>query len=185
MGWSYIACIREYRGEGVSLTRKQPTFRYATTGFPAQMTSEKRGQKFQTDDASLPRSGLCFWLFVFYFQPIRSATQIWEVTGHQFGISVLVSTQKTVLWPREMITSSWWIKRKCIQINRERKKKKHDSGEWFRRQGRAADLKNCVYPRWKILVPRVFTSWENGRSWHRLWLELGQYVMVFDPLILD
>ena len=54
---TYIACIREYPGEEVSLTRKQPTFRYATTGFPAQMTSEKRAQKFQTDDASLPRSG--------------------------------------------------------------------------------------------------------------------------------
>ena len=29
--------------------------------FPRQMTSEKRAQKFHTDDASLPRSGQCFW----------------------------------------------------------------------------------------------------------------------------
>ena len=28
--------------------------------FPRQMTSEKRAQKFHTDDASLPRSGQCF-----------------------------------------------------------------------------------------------------------------------------
>ena len=27
-----------------------------------QLTSEKRAQKFHTDDASLPRSGWCFWL---------------------------------------------------------------------------------------------------------------------------
>ena len=53
---TYIACIRGYPpGEGISLTRKQPTFRYATTGLAAK--SEKRAQKFHTDDASLPRSG--------------------------------------------------------------------------------------------------------------------------------
>ena len=37
--------------------RKQPTFGEATSGFPRQMTSEKRAQKFHSDDASLPRSG--------------------------------------------------------------------------------------------------------------------------------
>ena len=30
--------------------------------FPRQKTSEKRAQKFHTDDASLPRSGYFFWL---------------------------------------------------------------------------------------------------------------------------
>ena len=60
------------------------------------MTSEKPAQKFHTDDASLPRSGLCFWLVVprivgNLFQAIRGITQIWEVTLHQYGISVLVS----------------------------------------------------------------------------------------------
>ena len=30
----------------------------------SQMTSEKRAQKFHTDDASLPKSGWCFWLVV-------------------------------------------------------------------------------------------------------------------------
>ena len=37
--------------------RKQPTFGDATTGFPRQMTSEKRAQKFHTYDASLPNLG--------------------------------------------------------------------------------------------------------------------------------
>ena len=32
--------------------------------FPLQMTFEKQAQKFHTDDASLPRSGWCFWLVV-------------------------------------------------------------------------------------------------------------------------
>ena len=30
--------------------------------FPREMTSEKQAQNFHTDDASLPRSGYCFWL---------------------------------------------------------------------------------------------------------------------------
>ena len=34
---------------------EQQTFRDATTGFPGEVTSEKRAQKFHTDDASLPR----------------------------------------------------------------------------------------------------------------------------------
>ena len=33
---------------------KQPTFRDATTGFPREMTSEKRAQKFHSDDVSPP-----------------------------------------------------------------------------------------------------------------------------------
>ena len=32
----------------------------AATWFPRQITSEKRAQKFHTDDTSLPRSGYCF-----------------------------------------------------------------------------------------------------------------------------
>ena len=50
----------------VQLTDKKPEktadIGDATTGFHRQMTSEKRAQKFHTDDASLPRSGYCFWL---------------------------------------------------------------------------------------------------------------------------
>ena len=50
--------------------------------FPSQMTSEKRAQKFHTDDASLPRSGQCFWLVESNFP--RGAT-------NQYGIPTLVS----------------------------------------------------------------------------------------------
>ena len=42
--------------------RKQPTFCNATKWFSGEMTSEKRAQKFNTDDVSLPRSGECIWL---------------------------------------------------------------------------------------------------------------------------
>ena len=56
------------------------------------MTSEKRAQEFHTDDVSLPRSGQCFWLVeVNFVPPIRSTTQMWILTGHQYGISALVS----------------------------------------------------------------------------------------------
>ena len=41
--------------------RKQPTFRDATRWFPREMTSEKRAQKFHTDDASLPKSSASVW----------------------------------------------------------------------------------------------------------------------------
>ena len=37
-----------------------------TDWFPHQMTSEKWAQKFHTDDASLLRSGQCFWLVVLH-----------------------------------------------------------------------------------------------------------------------
>ena len=36
--------------------------------FPREMTSEKRAQKLYTDDASLPRSGWCYWLASANFQ---------------------------------------------------------------------------------------------------------------------
>ena len=45
------------RNSSVSGLRKQPTFGDAITQFPHQMTSEKRAQKFLTDDVSLLRSG--------------------------------------------------------------------------------------------------------------------------------
>ena len=37
--------------------------------FPRETTSEKRAQKFYTDDASLPRSWYCFWLAENLLQP--------------------------------------------------------------------------------------------------------------------
>ena len=48
---TYIASIREYPpGEGVSLTRKQPTFRYATTGLAAKwrLRNERRNSILMT-----------------------------------------------------------------------------------------------------------------------------------------
>ena len=64
--------------------------------FPCQMMSEKWAQKFHTDDASLPRSGYISasdWLnrISHAAQPIRSTTQSWVMTCHQYGISALVS----------------------------------------------------------------------------------------------
>ena len=59
--------------------------------FPRRMTSEKWVQKFHTDDVSLARSGQCPWLVRNLIHPIRSTTQIWVVTRHQYGISALVS----------------------------------------------------------------------------------------------
>ena len=59
--------------------------------FSRKMTSEKRAQKFHTDNASLARSGKCFWLVENLLPPIRGTTQIWVVTRHQYGISALVS----------------------------------------------------------------------------------------------
>ena len=38
-------------------TQEQPTFGDPNDWFPRQMTSEKRAQKFHTDDVSLPSSG--------------------------------------------------------------------------------------------------------------------------------
>ena len=59
------------------------------------MTSEKRAQKFHTNDASLPRylGSASDWLNQISDAagPIRSTTQIWVVTRHQYGISALVS----------------------------------------------------------------------------------------------
>ena len=58
--------------------------------FSREMTSEKRTQKDHTIDASLPRTGQCFWLVEANFQPIRSTTQIW-VVWHHHGFSAFFS----------------------------------------------------------------------------------------------
>ena len=53
------------------------------------MTSEEGAQKFHTDDASLGQElGSVKQIFN---HAIRSTTQIWVVTRHQYGISALVS----------------------------------------------------------------------------------------------
>ena len=65
---TYIACIREYPGEGVSLTRKQPTFRYATSGFPAKwrLRNERRNSILMTrhyPDLGSASDCFCFCFF--------------------------------------------------------------------------------------------------------------------------
>ena len=51
--------------------------------FPYKMTSEKRAQKFPTDNASLLRSGSCLWLVGSLPHPIGSIIQIWVLTPLQ------------------------------------------------------------------------------------------------------
>ena len=81
------------------------TFRNATTG-----TSEVRAQKFHTDDVTLPRSRLCFWLCRNgnLLQPIRSTTQTYVVTRHQYGISALV-LQTSVCWETSGGFKKLWL----------------------------------------------------------------------------
>ena len=53
--------------------------------FSLQMTSEKRAQYFHTDDVSLPRSASDWSCHVGnLLSPMRSSTQIWVVTHHQY-----------------------------------------------------------------------------------------------------
>ena len=58
------------------------------------MMHEKRAQTFHTDDVYYPDLGSASgWLnqISHAARPIRSTTQIWVVTRHQYGISALVS----------------------------------------------------------------------------------------------
>ena len=79
--------------------RKQPTFGDVTTGFPAKwrLRNERRNSILMTrhysDQGSASDWSCCVGNLI---QPIRSTTQIWVMTGHQFGISALVS--QTSFW---------------------------------------------------------------------------------------
>ena len=72
-----------------SLT-KQTTFRDATGGFPAKwrLRNERRNSRHYTDLGNASD-----WLMQISqtARPIRSTTQIWVVTRHQYGISALIS----------------------------------------------------------------------------------------------
>ena len=99
--------------------RKQPTFRYATTGFTAKwrLRNERRSSILMTRHyPDLGSASDCLFFFSNQSEalPRADGSSVWNFCVR--------ATQKTVLWPKEMITSSCWIKRKCIQINRERKK---------------------------------------------------------------
>ena len=74
--------------------RKQKTFRDPTDGFPAnwRLTNERRNSILMTNH--YPDLNSAFdWLKQVSqaARPIRSTTQIWVVTRHQYGISALVS----------------------------------------------------------------------------------------------
>ena len=74
--------------------RKQPTFGDATTGLPAKwrLRNERRNSILMT--RHYPDLGSASdWLnrISQAARPIRSTTQIWAVTRHQYGISALVS----------------------------------------------------------------------------------------------
>ena len=78
---------------GCSL-RKQPTFRDATTGFPAKwrLRNECRNSILMTrhyPDLGSASHWSC--RVENLLQPIRSTTQIWVAMRHQYGISALVA----------------------------------------------------------------------------------------------
>ena len=70
--------------------KKQPTFRDASSGFPAKwcLRNERRNSILMTRHPQI-------WVLLMTgrskFQPIRSTIQIWVATCHQNGISVVVS----------------------------------------------------------------------------------------------
>ena len=74
--------------------RKRWTFSDATTGFPTKWRLRNLKFDWSRRVGNLP-------------QPIRSTTQIWVVTRHQYGISVLVSHTpfrgETTRWRRKML----------------------------------------------------------------------------------
>ena len=57
-GWSVCVCVWGGGGGGGGVG--SITISCFLQWFPLEMTSEKRAQKFHTDDVSLPRSGWCF-----------------------------------------------------------------------------------------------------------------------------
>ena len=74
--------------------RKKPTFGDATTGFPAKWRLRNEGRNSLLMTRHYPDLGSASdWLnqISHAARPVRSITQIWVVTRHQYGISALVS----------------------------------------------------------------------------------------------
>ena len=74
--------------------RKQPTCGDATTGFPAKWNLRNEGRKFIVMTRQYQDLGSApYWLnqISHAARPIRSTTQIWVVTHHQYGISAHVT----------------------------------------------------------------------------------------------
>ena len=74
--------------------RKQPTFRDASTGFPAKWRlRNERGDSILITRYFPDLGSVSDWSWRErnLRQPMRSTTQIWVVMRHQYGISALVS----------------------------------------------------------------------------------------------
>ena len=91
--WHLCALSNLWRVLTFFSLRKQPTFGGATTGFPAKwrLRNWRRNSILMTrhypDQGSASDWSCRVGNLI---QPIRSTTQIWVVTHHQYGISVLV-----------------------------------------------------------------------------------------------
>ena len=86
---------------------KQPTFRDPTTGFPAKWRLRNEGTNFILMTFHCRgQSGASDWLCRErnLLQPIRSTTQIWVVTRHQYGILGLLLGRHFAGTPEE---ESW------------------------------------------------------------------------------
>ena len=87
--------------------RKWPTFRDGTTGFPAKWRLRNEGTNFILMTCHCRgQSSASDWLCCerYLLQPIRSTTQIWVVTRHQYGILGLVLGRHFAGTPEE---ESW------------------------------------------------------------------------------
>ena len=87
--------------------RKQPTFGYATTGFPTKLRlrNERRNSILMTRHyPELSRASDWLNQISHAAQPIKSTTQTWVVTRHQYGISALVPQTS---FRGENVVASW------------------------------------------------------------------------------
>ena len=92
--WPYPWLANHGQNASFSSLRKQPTFGNATTGFLTKwrLRDERRNttlMMFHYLDLGSDSDWSCHVGNL--IQPIRSTTQIWVVTRHQYGISVLIS----------------------------------------------------------------------------------------------
>ena len=80
---SIITCSSQVRIASIAVEQPEKTANtlWHHHWFPREMTSEKWAQKFHTDDVASDWPNHMGNLL----QPIRSTTQIWVVTRHQYG----------------------------------------------------------------------------------------------------
>ena len=100
-----IALLKHFMYGVNTNLRKQPTFHYLNTGFPAERT-----EKFHTDDVSPPRYEQCFWLVKANFPPSTTSQKYYPDLGSDtspvWNFSVLSSdifiAWGNQFWRREM-----------------------------------------------------------------------------------